>query len=68
MKRNFSNRIKLYAYQLWQIFMEIEYKSVDGIPYRIWQWCGNNLKVFGKTYWERYEKMNSVKRLVKETP
>jgi len=65
--RNFSNKIKLYPYNLWEMFMEIEYKSVDYIPYRFWKWCGENLKVFGKTFWERYEKMNSVKRLLEDT-
>ena len=47
--------------------MEIEFKSVDKIPYRIWKWFGENLKVFGETFWERYEKMNSVKRLLEDT-
>ena len=62
--RNFSNRIQLYTYNLWEKFGEGKWKSKKYLPYRIWKWCGNNLKVFGNTYWERCEKMNSVKRLL----
>jgi hypothetical protein len=65
--RNFTNRIRLYPYNLWERFGKGEWKSTEYIPYKTWKWCGNNLKVFGKTYWERCEKMNSVKRLLEDT-
>lgn len=64
--RNFSNRIKLYPYNLWEKFGKGKWKSNKYLPYRIWKWCGNNLKVFGNTFWERYENMEDVKRLLEK--
>jgi len=65
--RNFSNRIKLLPYNIWEKFGKDKWKSVDYLPFRIWKWCGDNLKVFGKTFWERYEKMESVRRQLENT-